>query len=145
MAPRSLSSNERLLKFSVLTNEGHRLWTGCLDKDGYGVSTEFGKKLPAHVLAYKTWKTDFDPLLFVLHKCDIRRCISPECLFQGTQQDNIKDCVAKGRHSKANKTHCNKGHELTPNNIYWRTRVNPRNGNLTTFRRCIQCCALGCG
>lgn len=33
-----------------------------------------------------------------LHSCDNKICINPEHLLWGTQSDNLKDCVLKGRH-----------------------------------------------
>jgi hypothetical protein len=33
--------------------------------------------------------------LFVLHRCDNRKCVRH--LFLGTQLDNVRDCIAKGR------------------------------------------------
>jgi hypothetical protein len=32
----------------------------------------------------------------VLHKCDTSRCANPDHLFLGTQQDNVRDAMAKG-------------------------------------------------
>lgn len=38
--------------------------------------------------------------LHVLHRCDNRKCATPEHLFWGTATDNMRDAVLKGRHSR---------------------------------------------
>lgn len=35
--------------------------------------------------------------MLVCHKCDVRHCVRPDHLFPGTQSDNIRDALRKGR------------------------------------------------
>lgn len=37
------------------------------------------------------------PRLCVLHECDVRACVRPDHLFLGTDDDNNKDMMRKGR------------------------------------------------
>lgn len=55
------------------------------------------KQLYAHRIA---WELAYGPIpagLKVLHKCDNPICANPEHLFIGTQGDNVRDCIQKGR------------------------------------------------
>lgn len=64
---------------------------------GYGQARVAGRHLLAHRLA---WSFTHGPVplgMFVLHKCDVRLCVNPNHLFLGTQADNVRDMIAKGR------------------------------------------------
>jgi len=58
------------------------------------------------------------PKLDVLHSCDNPPCVNPAHLSEGTAQENGLQCVARGRHPHARKTHCRYGHPFDSENTY---------------------------
>jgi hypothetical protein len=96
---RTIKTNK--LKLTLLKrlaiNEETECWeiTGYYDKDGYG---EISHKR-AHRLAYELFKGEIPENMNVCHRCDNPKCCNPEHLFIGTQKDNIRDMVVKGRKS----------------------------------------------
>lgn len=68
----------------------------------------------AHRASYFV-STGKDPgRFYVLHKCDVKRCVNPKHLFLGTAFDNMQDKVRKGR--------CN-----LPNGLrHWKAKIGPK-------------------
>ncbi len=95
---------ERLAKRSCPEpNTGCLLWFGVTNNKGYGIIYYQGKHTLTHRLSWSLANGPIPKGLFVLHKCDTPPCINPEHLFLGTQKDNIRDAVRKGRFNTADK------------------------------------------
>lgn len=73
------------------------LWNGCCLDSGRGLFRFNGKVTVAARAAWELFRGPIPTGLFVLHKCDVPACVNPDHLFVGTQKDNMRDCVKKGR------------------------------------------------
>ncbi len=80
------------------------LFNGAPDHKGYGrlvnyhiIGTKRCTKIFAHRLSWLIFIGPIPDGLFVLHKCDVPLCVNWEHLFLGTQLDNMRDKVSKGR------------------------------------------------
>ena len=98
--------------------DGCHIWTGYRNIKGYGNITNNGKSVLSNRASYAIYKGDIPHGMYVCHRCDNPPCVNPAHLFLGTQTDNQRDAVAKGRHSMMIKTHCPKGHPYAGNNLY---------------------------
>lgn len=90
--------------------------------------------LLTHRVAYHYLIAEIPAGAVVRHRCDVPLCVNPAHLELGSQRDNVRDMMTRGRH-KTNgfdrKTHCKRGHEFTPEN----TMRGPRG----VGRRCRTC------
>ncbi len=88
---------DRLASKLELTPDGCREFTGYRNECGYG-RIKVGKKMPfAHRVAYEAWVGPIPEGANVCHHCDNPPCCEPSHLFVGSQADNHRDMVAKGR------------------------------------------------
>lgn len=78
-------------------NSGCWLWTSSVIKSGYGTIWADGGPQRAHRISWELHRGPIPPGLDVLHRCDVRCCVNPDHLWLGTDVDNQRDCIAKGR------------------------------------------------
>jgi hypothetical protein len=79
-------------------------WTGYIHPKGYGyldTRLKKNKRTKAHRLSYEIHyplTNEIGDIEYnVLHSCDNRACVNPYHLRLGTNDDNIKDRVSRGR------------------------------------------------
>ncbi|GEM_PF-1445157 len=72
-------------------------WAGLRFTNGYGRISFRGKSLKAHRIAL-FGIDDYDNPLLACHECDNPACVRPDHLFAGSQKDNTRDKMDKGRH-----------------------------------------------
>jgi hypothetical protein len=78
--------------------DGCWLWTGCLDNRGYAKLRVDGRsERVSRLLVELSTGTKPPRNLSVCHSCDNPPCVNPAHLFVGTQSDNGRDMVKKGR------------------------------------------------
>lgn len=95
MARKPTPAIDRFSKLWELDQKsGCWLWIGCKGLGGYGYFDRKG----AHRFSYEHYKGPIHDGLWVLHSCDTRMCVNPDHLHLGTNSDNIREAVARGRH-----------------------------------------------
>lgn len=99
---------------------GHWLWTGPLQKNGYGYTRwkihGKWKHARVHRLFFEEYIGPIPDGLEIDHICQNKRCVNPEHLRAVTHQENLK---TRNHSGPAKKTHCKRGHEFTVQNTYW--------------------------
>ena len=79
--------------------KGCWLWQGYTVGKGYGRFMFEGQNMVAHRYAYQQLVEAIPEGMQVCHRCDVPACVNPDHLFLGTNSDNQKDSLVKGRHN----------------------------------------------
>lgn len=109
----------KLKQNCAVDSNGCWIWQRSMRTDGYGQVRVLGKVMSTH---RAMWYAIHDKLftkasgIQICHTCDVRACLNPEHLWKGTHKENIDDRDRKGRNYWSARTHCNYGHEFTPEN-----------------------------
>ncbi len=120
----------RLLDHAVRVESGCVLFTGYLDRQGYGRILHNGEKQLVHRVAHELFIGDIPEGYEVDHLCGVRNCINAEHLEAVTPLVNTRR-AARGN---ATKTHCKHGHAFTPENT--RIHQRPAGREQRMCRRC---------
>lgn len=78
--------------------DGCSEWTGYRDSLGYGRIGIGQRPVLVHRLSWELANGPIPDGLHVLHACDNPSCVRVDHLSVGTQQDNMRDTVTRGRH-----------------------------------------------
>ena len=101
---RSQSDIDDFIVFQLLSNyeivDGCWIWVGRCFGNGYPRVSHYSQRASfhqrAHIASYQYHNGPVADGLFVCHSCDNKRCINPNHLWLGTNQQNQIDAVQKG-------------------------------------------------
>lgn len=73
------------------------IWGGRIAPNGYGTrGSRYAHRLALAEKLGRPIASGMD----ACHTCDVRACVNPDHLYEGTRRQNMADCTARGRHNK---------------------------------------------
>ena len=118
-----MTPDERFWSKVAKTDDGCWLWTAGGTKAGYGLFHPSTVKVYAHRYSYVLANGPIPEGMVVRHDCDTPRCVNPAHLRLGTNADNVRDRVQRGRTTRKGApsgSTCRRGHERNEANVYRR-------------------------
>ena len=93
------------------------LWTGYLDRGGYGRTQVFGKNQGVHRAVWEALVGEIPDGLQIDHLCRNASCCNPDHLEVVTGQENMSRGYIRSYPPYSAKTHCKQGHPLSGDNL----------------------------
>lgn len=112
---RKTTALPRILRRLIAGPNGCCLWTGATNPKGYGSIKVRQKVLVTHRVVFEHFNGPIPAGLEVDHLCRVRRCCNPHHLQAVTHEENVRRSLGLAA-LNAQKTHCDYGHEFTPEN-----------------------------
>lgn len=81
------------------------IWTACSTEHGYGRVTIRRITFISTRIAWMIQSGSDPGCIDVCHHCDNPPCVRESHLFLGSEMDNTRDCIAKGRNQKGDSHH----------------------------------------
>lgn len=123
---------ERLMA-RVEKTESCWLWTGSVDPCGYGRIVSNRRIDSTHRVAYAAFKGEIPNGMCVCHACDTPRCVNPDHLWLGSQAENMRDMLRKGRSTITHRRgESNRNAKLTEKDVREIRRLYGNGGVTTT-------------
>ena len=111
------------------------MWSGAVQRNGYGYSYSGGRKIYAHRNAYEMNNGPIPEGAVIHHSCGERLCVNPNHLSM-ISDNNSHGALHSGLDHNENVDHrkyCGRGHEFTEENTYIK---NTKRGR---WRKCREC------